>query len=78
MAAFNDSAYWRERLNTITILFNDERYHDCIAELELMLKYFELPPLYRIHAHALYAAALDDWYEAEVGSQPDDGSSAFT
>jgi len=35
-----------------------------------MLKYIELPPLYRIHAHALYAAALDNWYEAEVSLQP--------
>jgi hypothetical protein len=33
-----------------------------------MLKHVELPPLYRIHAHALFAAALDDWYEAEVCS----------
>lgn len=48
MASFSDSTYWRERLNTITKLFNDERYNDCIAELELMLKYVELPPLYRI------------------------------
>jgi hypothetical protein len=69
MATFmSDTTYWRERLNTIIILFNEERYDTCIAELELLLKYFELPPLYRIHAHALFAAALDDWYEAEVGT----------
>lgn len=70
MASFSDSTYWRERLNTITNLFNDERYHECISELDFMLKYIELPPLYRIHAHALYAAALDDWYEAEARLQP--------
>jgi hypothetical protein len=66
MSSFADSNYWRERLNTITNLFNEERYHDCIAELKLLLTYHELPPLYRIHAHALFAAALDDWYEADV------------
>ncbi|KEQ72124.1 hypothetical protein M436DRAFT_83025 [Aureobasidium namibiae CBS 147.97] len=65
MASFFDSTYWRERLNTITNLFNDERNHECIAELDFMLNYIELPPLYRIHAHALYAAALYDWYQAE-------------
>jgi 1,4-alpha-glucan branching enzyme len=36
-----------------------------------MLTPFSLPPLYRIHAHALFAAALDDWYEADVCSQPE-------
>jgi hypothetical protein len=65
-SSFSNPTYWRERLNTITDLFNEERYHDCIAELQLILKYHELPPLYRIHAHALFDAALDDWYEADV------------
>jgi hypothetical protein len=55
------SQSWSFYSNTLNFLLS-------IAELELLLKYFELPPLYRIHAHALFAAALDDWYKAKVGS----------
>jgi hypothetical protein len=58
-------------MNMIVNLFNDERFHDCIAELKLILTYSELPLLYRIHARALFASALDDWYEADVRSQSD-------
>jgi hypothetical protein len=69
-ASSSDPTYWRDRLNTIIKLFNEEKFHDCIAELQVLLRSRELPPLYRIHARALFAAALDDWYEADVCSQP--------
>lgn len=51
-------------------LFNDNNFVRCIAECRCLLLDDKLTTYYQIHCHLLIAAALDDWYEAEVCGAP--------
>jgi hypothetical protein len=58
---------WFEQLREAIGLYNAGHDVECIALVETILS-GPLSPYPRVRCHVLLAYALDDWYEAEVGS----------
>jgi hypothetical protein len=58
---------WFEQLREAIRLYNEGHDAECIALVETILS-GPLSPYPRVRCHVLLAYALDDWYEAEVGS----------
>ncbi|KAF1348789.1 hypothetical protein BDV97DRAFT_414733 [Delphinella strobiligena] len=54
------------RMNVACKLLNDEKYTECAAEMEAMLRIYELPRYYHIKCRIILASTQDNWYDAET------------
>jgi hypothetical protein len=55
-----------QQMRLATDLLNQGNEQQCASVLQTVLLQPKLPPFWRIHALALLAHTVDDWFEAKV------------
>ncbi|THY23708.1 hypothetical protein D6D01_05879 [Aureobasidium pullulans] len=63
--ALPTTANWTARINTIVVLFNDERFLMAEKEARMLLRYLELSQYFRLRSLILFAQSVESWYDSK-------------